>query len=107
MKRKYPKHKAWLRTLPCCVTGIQGYTEAAHIRYQTGGGMGLKPHDKWCIPLSSGRHSYQHEIGEKRFWGSMIDDAKNLALKLFEISGDTDTAINLIDEFREKYAVLR
>lgn len=62
--------------------------------------MGLKPCDSFCIPLSVEEHTEQHEISEKVYWGSKLEDAKRLARDLFAMSGNTQAAIKRIVEFR-------
>jgi hypothetical protein len=80
------KYRRWIASLPCCVSGVEG-TQAAHIRSGTGGGMGFKPSDAWCVPLSPEQHRIQHEIGETTFWALYggIQAAKQLAQDLYEI----------------------
>ena len=58
------KYRAWIRSLPSVVSGWNG-CEAAH----TGddGGMGQKPSDFTCIPLTPVEHRLYHQIGRERF----------------------------------------
>ena len=81
------KHRRFVADLPCCMCESPD-VQAAHIRHQTGGGMGLKPGDNWCIPLCVACHGEQHRVGELKFFPD-IDRAKWLALKLFERTGDS------------------
>lgn len=87
------------------MSGISGQTQAAHIR-QGGGGMGLKPGDDMCVPLSWMEHEKQHRIGERKYWPD-IARAKHLARDLYAVSGDRESALLLIARFRnermEKY----
>jgi len=48
-------------------TGCGGKIEAAHVRRGTDGGIGLKPSDRYAIPLCSEHHAEQHRIGEQSF----------------------------------------
>lgn len=100
-----PEHLAWLRTLPCAVTGRYERVEAAHIRHQTDGGGARKPSDKWAVPLSQVQHRKQHGINmsEVSFWAEHggIKKAKDLALNLHAISGNTPKALQLLKEFRQ------
>lgn len=98
-RRDFSKHRKWLMSLPCCMTGLNGQTDPAHIRTGNGGGMGLKPHDKHCVPLRHSEHMKQHETSEEKYWGEHLDRAKKLALDLWEISGDDDKAYLLIGAF--------
>jgi hypothetical protein len=75
-------------------------SQAAHIRSNTGGGMGLKPSDSWCVPLCVNCHRKQHETSEAKFWGYKIQAAKQLANKLFQASGDNIEGMRLISEWK-------
>lgn len=106
-----PIHLVWIRTLPCCVTGRKDKVEAAHIRHQTDGGASSKPSDKWTVPLSHAQHRKQHGINssEISFWNEHggIKAAKELALNLHAVSGNTPKALQLLKDFRQwrtKYA---
>ena len=68
-----PGHLAFIRKLPCLISGQHG-VEAAHVRYpcrafgkrQTG--KAEKPHDFWVVPLSSHWHRKQHNHGDEVVW---------------------------------------
>lgn len=80
-----PAHLAWIRTQPCSVPGCREPSEAAHVRMvDTGGGMGLKPDDKWTIPLCGpfGHHAEQHQIGHRAFDAKYFIDSHALAQRL-------------------------
>ena len=66
--RSCPGHRAWVRRHHCSVAGChQRPIECAHVRRGTGGGVALKPSDKWVISLCSYHHAEQHRIGELSF----------------------------------------
>ncbi len=65
--KKCPEHLAWIRTLPCTIRGCLRPSEAAHVRQNTGGGMGIKPGDEWVAPLCRAHHHEQHQIGHQAF----------------------------------------
>lgn len=66
--KRFPSHCKWVRGHQCCVPDCLGVPiEAAHVRSGTGGGMAVKPHDKWVISLCRDHHSEQHRIGEAGF----------------------------------------
>lgn len=44
-----------------------GPIEAAHVRSGTDGGTGMKPSDRYALPLCSKHHRRQHQIGEGPF----------------------------------------
>lgn len=101
-RREYPKHLAWLRTLPSIIRG-EGRIEAAHIRFgdiaygkrQTG--MGERPDDCWCLPLAAHVHHYeQHKMNERAFWLQHEIDPILIAALLFCHSGDDHAGTTVI-----------
>lgn len=92
------KHRRFIASLPCCNCGGDR-VQAAHIRFQNGGGMGLKPCDSQCVPLCCDCHAKQHEIGEKKFWKN-IEAAKALANALFIKSGDVEHGLLVVARFK-------
>lgn len=93
------KFLAFVRSLPCCVTLRMDTVQAAHLRlgvpYNEKGGMGMKSHDKWCVPLSAEEHHLQHQIGEKSYWVDMKHPMA-LAENLYALSGNREKAIQEI-----------
>jgi len=67
--RSCPAHLAWLRTLPCSVPKCRAPapSEAHHVRLGTDGGTGLKPSDKWAVPLCHRHHRQLHQVGQVTF----------------------------------------
>lgn len=53
--------------------------EVAHVRSGTGGGIGMKPSDRWCISLCRDHHAEQHRLGEGSFERAHRIDIKKLA----------------------------
>lgn len=49
------------------------------MRSGTGGGLGMKPDDSWCISLCNAHHIEQHNIGERSFEKKHGIDMKALA----------------------------
>ena len=77
--RKDQSYLAFIRQVPCIVTGTLP-VEAAHLstanpKYcHMGRGKGQKAHDRWALPLSPEEHRVQHSLGERLYWGiSKID----------------------------------
>jgi hypothetical protein len=68
-----PSHRKWIRGHNCAVKGCtQGPIVCAHVRdgdypESEKGGTGLKPHDKWSIPLCDAHHRLQTDKGEQWF----------------------------------------
>lgn len=65
--KRSPAHRAFVRSFACSACGSQVAVECAHVRNGTGGGISMKPSDRWCISLCKECHAKQHRIGEKTF----------------------------------------
>lgn len=85
------QHIRWIKRLPCAVRGhdCRGLVTAHHVRRNTDGGTGLKPSDKWTVPLCDGFHGAvegHHQEGDRIGWISFEDkygvDLRALAIKL-------------------------
>lgn len=96
-------HTDWIKTLPCIKCG-RGPCDPAHVRIgNTGGGAGLKPPDRYTVPLCKslpqtgyeGCHAVQHK-GEVSFWAELGVDPVDIALRLWAVSGDTEQALRTI-----------
>lgn len=80
---KSDEYLNWIREQPCVVTGMMGETIVAHhVRVGTGGGMGLKPSDYFCVPLDSHQHMLLHQIGERTYWSQRCVSVFNVILEL-------------------------
>ncbi len=100
------KHLAFIRILPCLVTGSRYCVEAAHIRYsdslwgKINPGIGRKPDDKWVVPLSAEMHRLgkeaQHNGNEREFWERHGIDPLPIARALWTVSGDYDEGLKII-----------
>tara|TARA_R110000744_G_scaffold107013_8_gene203455 strand:+ start:4054 stop:4374 length:321 start_codon:yes stop_codon:yes gene_type:complete len=68
----------WLRDQPCIVTGANGSdhetVDPAHLRWNTGGGTGLKPSDCFANPLLHSEHIKQGDMGEKLYWLEAVNN---------------------------------
>ena len=96
-------HLAWIRTLPCVITGNRP-VDPAHIRYadpiygKRETGKAEKPDDRWTVPLSRKKHDEQHSGNERLFWARYGLDPLRIALALHACSGDDDQAMVIIRE---------
>jgi hypothetical protein len=96
------KHLAFIRTLPCLVSGDDTSTEACHIRYtdlrvaKHNAGVGQKPDDFFVVPLSSAQHRKQHEGNERAFWKAVGIDPVLYALALYAVSGDYERGCEIV-----------
>lgn len=86
--RRNARHLAFVRSLPCCICGMPAPNEAAHIRAGNDGGMGVKPSDRFTVPLCFNDHRDQHTVGELAFWSGHGVDPMGLAAHLWTHSGD-------------------
>jgi hypothetical protein len=86
--KRSASHLAFVRTLPCCVCAARAPSEAAHIRAGTDGGMGVRPSDRFTVPMCHGCHARQHTIGELAWWSGHGVDPTGLAEHLWTHSGD-------------------
>ena len=89
-QRRALSHLAFVRAIGICVAcgAQQGRCEAAHIRSRTDGGMGIKPSDRFSVPLCQECHARQHRCGEQTFWGELGIDPLDIACRLWTVSGD-------------------
>ncbi len=77
--KRCPAHRNFVRSHACCACGSEVAIEVAHVRSGTGGGMGVKPSDRWCISLCRDCHQRQHGVGEETFEFHHQIDMKALA----------------------------
>lgn len=91
-----PAHLQFVRGFECAIKGkkglwreheelehvCQGTVQAAHVRSGTDGGAGVKPSDRWAIPLCLGAHAQQHAVGEPAFEAMWGIDMKKIAAGL-------------------------
>lgn len=62
------KYLAFIREKSSLVSGSDWDIVAHHVRCLGGGGMGLKPPDCLCVPLTASEHRLLHDMGERTFW---------------------------------------
>jgi hypothetical protein len=66
--KRSPAHRAWVRGFACSIPGCDGRPiECAHFRDGTGGGISMKPSDRWVWSACADHHREQHQIGERAF----------------------------------------
>jgi hypothetical protein len=101
-------HLRFVASLPCAVSGVEGQTQAAHIRAASAEygkpitGVGIKASDCWVLPLSVEMHDAQHRAGDELAWWQSkgIADPLKLALRLFAVSGDEVEARKILARMR-------
>lgn len=71
-----PEYRAWIRTLPCTVSGCPGRSVAAHLPR-------VKRHgdEANMLPLCVAHHAEQHTIGVKSFGRKYDLDLAALAMQ--------------------------
>ena len=95
-------HLDFVRQLPCCICADNTATEAAHIRYADPRiakpitGIGIKPDDRFTVPLCGRHNREQHESNERSWWRERRIDPVLVSLALFSISGDIEQAEKII-----------
>lgn len=62
------EYMAFVRTLRSIASGSENEIIAHHVRCMGGGGMGMKPSDYFCVPLTNEEHQKLHNTGEPSFW---------------------------------------
>lgn len=103
-ERDRPSHRKWLRLKACVVPGCQGLPiVVAHVRSSMDGGIGVKPHDAFAVPMCDAHHlsgpQAQHSIGEPAFEKLHGIDLMKLALMFASKSPD--------ERIREKAASMK
>jgi hypothetical protein len=84
--KRSPAHRKWIRGWACVACGSETAIECAHVRTGTDGGVGIKPSDRWTIPLCKECHTRQHQVGEDAFEKERGLNMKAVAEKLFRDS---------------------
>lgn len=105
-RQKSEAHLAFIRQLPCLVTGTNIGVDAAHIRLpaiQYGKrpvGTGEKPDDRWAVPLCREEHTIQHSMSERAYWALRGKDPLPIAMALWGVSGDTELGELILSYWR-------
>ena len=95
-------HLAFVRQLSCVACGRAAPSDAAHVRTGTDGGTGMKPGDRYAIPLCAACHAKQHRVGELTFWSTLRIDPVNVALRLWTISADVEAGERTVFRARQR-----
>jgi hypothetical protein len=101
------QHLAFVRQLPCVACGKAAPSEAAHVRTGTDGGVGVKPGDRYAVPLCAACHAKQHQIGELTFWSALRIDPLNVALRLWTVSADVKAGERTVFRARQQIDLAR
>jgi hypothetical protein len=99
-------HLAFIRKLPSPISGAFGCDPAhisagspIHNKKRTGGSQ--KASDCWTVPLTRAEHDEQHAHGDELGWWKLQGiDPFELAIKLYEVTGDVVAATEIIRKAR-------
>lgn len=101
-------HLAFLRELPCIVTGKVPAGEVHHLKGSVARkerGVGMRATDKFGVPLSRIPHDELERIGSRHEWewfeARGIADPYTLALALWAASGDIDKGFKIVNAHRD------
>ena len=100
--RRRAQHLAFVRQLPCVACGKAAPSDAAHVRTGTDGGVGMKPGDRYAVPLCTACHEKQHRVGELTFWSALRFDPLNVALRLWTVSADLEAGERIVFRARQQ-----
>src|SRR6201987_2289331 len=100
--RRRGQHLAFVRQVPCAARGKAATSEAAQVRTGTDGGVGVKPGDRYAVPLSPACHAKQHRIGELSFWSALRIDPLNVASRLWTVSADVEAGERTVFRARQQ-----
>ena len=96
------QHLDFVRQLPCVACGKAAPSDAAHVRTGTDGGVGMKPGDRYAVPLCAACHAKQHRVGELTFWSALRFDPLNVALRLWTVSSDVEAGERTVFRARQQ-----
>lgn len=92
MKIRSKKHREFVASEPCMITGYTHGVQAHHLLRVEGKGMGTKSCDRWCVPLHYTIHDALHKNGNEVVFfanhGWHYEDVKGIALALAQGSPD-------------------
>lgn len=103
------RHLDFIRQLPSIISGAYG-CEACHIRSGSAlhrkkhTGAGQRPDDSWTLPMTPAEHRAQHAMGDElKWWRQHEIDPFEVAIKLYEVTGDLSAGTAII--FRARNAL--
>ena len=105
--RRKATHLAFIRLLPCVACGLEGFSQATHVRNGADGGTGLKSSDRFNLPLCGTCHMRQHARGEVTFWGNLGIDPLDAASRLWTVSGDVEAGERIVFRARQSIELRR
>jgi hypothetical protein len=77
-------HCSFVRSHYCIVPGCDRRPiEVAHVRLDSGAGIGQKPDDWRAVSLCRDHHAEQHRIGELTFWDHVVQQSPETVIAEF------------------------
>ena len=105
--RRHGQHLAFVKLLSCVACGKAAPSEAAHVRWGTDGGVGIKPSDRYSVSLCTSCHELQHRFGELKFWSVLRIDPLSVALRLWTVSGDLEAGERTVFRARQHINLMK
>jgi len=72
------------------------------VRTGTDGGVGIKPSDRYAVPLCTACHAKQHRVGELTFWSALRFDPLDVTLRLWTVSADLAAGERIVFRARQR-----
>ena len=71
-------------------------------QHSIGFNVGMKPGDRYAVPLCTACHAKQHRVGELTFWSALRFDPLNVALRLRTVSFDVEAGERTVFRARQQ-----
>lgn len=106
---KNDEHLRFIRSLPCLLCNDNTSTEAAHVRMADRSiakpnGFGVRPDDRFTLPMCGAHHRDQHEGNEQQFWTRRGIDPVKTALALWSVQCDYERGLEIVRAVNELQA---
>jgi hypothetical protein len=105
-REKSPDYLGLIRRCPCLSCDNDPAGEAAHYRASALGkpvtGTGIKPDDRFALPLCPTCHRIQHAVGEPTFWNSLELEPAVIAARLFYCRRDFEAMRKICHYWKER-----
>jgi len=106
------QHRAFIRSLPCLSCGNPAPSECALLRAHSG--LGLPSSGRYLVPLCGPAtlwedccHSRKHYLGATRFWSGLGIEPRDVAFRLWQVSGDLEAGVRVVMQVRRVIAASR
>ena len=77
------------------------------MRSGSDGAAGIKPSDRYSVPLCGSCHALQHQFGELTFWSTLRIDPLNVAFRLWTLSGDIKAGERIVFRARQRIDLMK